>query len=450
MKLPAYTPTVAAAVLVVGLAVVAVLTRSAWLPHVFPSNDHAADGKAGEHADEHPADRIELSEQAQKNLGLVAETLAPREYWRKLVIPGVVVDRPGDSDRTVAARVSGIVAEIHARPGDTVKPGATLFEFELVSEVLQSSQVELARTATDLALAVSERDRLANLVKLGTTPAADLIRQQNQVDRLTNLARSLRRQLQLFGLSAEQVASAEAGDVVTRAAVAAPPADGADVLYEVQDLKVRPGEQVQAGQALATLADHRKLFVEGWAFKTESRALAVAAEKAVKVEVEFTDENPGEWEPVPPLTIHHLANSVDPVNRTFPFYLALQNESRTIARDGKTYLAWRFRPGQRVRLRLPVEKLATPGPGGKKVDPFVLPAGAVVREGPEAFVFVQAGDLFIRRPVRVLYQDSTEAVVANDGSVTRAELVVRNQAAAINRALKAQGAEPGGHHHHDH
>ena len=80
----------------------------------------------------------------------------------------------------------------------------------------------------------------------------------------------------------------------------------------------------------------------------------------------------------------------------------------------------------------------------------MLPAGAVTREGPDAFVFVQAGDLFIRRPVRVLYQDSTEAVIANDGSISRAEIIVKNQAAAINRAIKAQATEGGHHHDHDH
>jgi hypothetical protein len=191
--------------------------------------------------------------------------------------------------------------------------------------------------------------------------------------------------------------------------------------------------------------------VEGWAFKTEAKSLAVAAEQQVKIEVEFADETPGDWKPIPPLVIHHLANAVDPVNRTFPFYLALDNQSQSIQRGGKTYIAWRFRPGQRVRLRVPVEKLATPGAAGTEANPFVLPAGAVVREGPETFVFVQAGDVFIRRPVHVLYEDRTEAVIANDGSITRAEIIVKNQATAINRALKAQAAEGGGHEHsHDH
>ena len=237
--------------------------------------------------------------------------------------------------------------------------------------------------------------------------------------------------------------------MVTEVTFPAPNSDSPGTLFEVKDLKVRLGDQVQAGQGLCTLADHRRLYVEGWAFKTEAKSLAIAADKQVKIEVEFADESPGDWKPIPPLVIHHLANTVDPVNRTFPFYLSLDNQAQSILRDGKTYLAWRFRPGQRVRLRVPVEKLSTPGAAGAAANPFVLPAGAVVREGPESFVFVQAGDLFIRRPVHVLYEDRTEAVIANDGSITGAEVIVKNQAVAINRALKAQAAEGDAGHTHD-
>src|SRR5207237_10182623 len=137
------------------------------------------------------------------------------------------------------------------------------------------------------------------------------------------------------------------------------------------------------------------------------------------VRAEFADESPGEWPPVEPLVIHHLANQVDPVNRTFTVYLPLDNQCHTFTRDGRTFFVWRFRPGQRVRLRLPVEKLSTPGPDGKEADPFVLPAGAVVREGPEAFVFVKAGDELDRRPVRVLYQDRTVTESAHVVTIER-------------------------------
>ena len=61
-----------------------------------------------------------------------------------------------------------------------------------------------------------------------------------------------------------------------------------------------------------------------------------------------------------------------------------------------------------------------------------------------------SGDVFIRKPVRVLYADRSEAVVANDGSLSEVEYVVRNHAAAINRAIKAQAAGGGGDPHAGH
>ena len=169
------------------------------------------------------------------------------------------------------------------------------------------------------------------------------------------------------------------------------------------------------------------------------------------IRAEFADEAVGAWPPQGPLFIHHLANQVDPATRTFGFYLPLENQPRTFERDGTTHFAWRYRPGQRVRLYLPVEKLVTLAPDGKtEVLPFVLPAGAVAREGGEAYVFVQSGDTFRRKPVRVLHADRADVVVANDGSVSPIEFVVRNQAAALNRAVKAQAAGGGGDPHAGH
>jgi membrane fusion protein, heavy metal efflux system len=441
------------------------VTREGWMPYVFPTaTDEQPEGDHDHDHDHESLDRVTFSEQAQRNLQLDVGTLTPREYWRTILIPGVVVDRPGESDRGIPSRVAGIVADIRARPGDTVRSGDPLFTLQLVSEFLQTTQTELAKGATDLGFAIVERDRIARLVEAGTLSASELTKQQTQVDRLTTHVNGHRRQLQLFGFTPEQVARAEKGDVITEVVVAVPgrpaaltalsgvPAIGDEpAIFEVKELRLSPGDQVQPGQTLCVLADHRRLFVEGWAFKSEAKALAVAAEQRVPIRAEFADEGPGDWSPVEPLVIHHFASQVDPVSRTFPFYLALENQVMPFVRDGKTYLSWRFRVGQRVRLRVPIEKLTTLGRDGKtEVLPFVLPAGALVREGPEAFVFVQAGDVFLRRPVNVLYEDRTEVVIAADGSITRADLVVKNQAAAINRALKMAAAGGGHGHDHDH
>ena len=441
-----------ALVVVLGLAAAGYLTRDSWLPVVCPAPPSAA--KEADPHEEHEEGIIELSPQARANLKLVVAPLTPEPYWRKASIPGVIIDRPGESDRGVTSRVAGVVTDVKAHPGDTVRAGDPLFTIQLASEFLQGAQADLTRAANELRIATAKRDRTAGLVKQGTAAESALIEDENQVKRLTTQVQSLRRQLQVFGLTPAQVDRAEKGEAVTELVITAPARSGpagpetsaagpANGFYEVQELKVHLGEQVQAGQTLSVLADHRRLFVEGRAFKDEASALARAAEERWPVRAEFADETPGDWPPQRALTIHHLANEVDPASRTFAFYLPLDNSARTYERDGKTFFVWRYRPGQRVRLRVPLEKLGD--------DVFVLPAGAVVRDGPEAYIFRQDGDHFERLPVRVLFEDRTDVVIANSGGAKPGLLVVRTDAAAIYRAMKAAGEHGHGHDHpHEH
>lgn len=423
-------------------------------PHA-EGDGHDHSGHSHDHASQ---DRVKLTPQAQKNLGLDVDAIMPEVFWRKTEIPGMVVDRPGETDRGVTSRVSGIVREIKARPGDTVKAGDTLFTIQLVSEFLQSTQSELLKATKEQQYAEAKRDKTAAFVKGGTKSQLELIEDENQVKRFATQVQSLRKQLLTFGLSPEQMDRIEKGEVITEMEVKAPgkspvfvakesssviPVTQNDVpLFEVQELKVQLGEQVQAGQTLCTLSNHQSLFIEGRAFKGEAKLLAAAAKEKWPIEALFADEKPGEWPALEPIFIRHLANSVDADSRTFAFYLPLKNQSETYDRDGEKFFVWRFRPGQRVKLKIPVEKL------GDEV--FVLPAGAVVREGGEAYVFRQNGDNFDRKPVHVLYEDRTVAVLADDGSIGAGQFIVRNQAAALNRAIKANAGGGGAHEGHDH
>ena len=53
---------------------------------------------------------MKLSAQAQQNLNLDVDTLTPQDYWRTMLIPGVVADRPGESDRGVTSKVAAQAA----------------------------------------------------------------------------------------------------------------------------------------------------------------------------------------------------------------------------------------------------------------------------------------------------------------------------------------------------
>jgi multidrug efflux pump subunit AcrA (membrane-fusion protein) len=441
----------------VGLA--AYLTREQWLaPHIH--EDHTEEAEEG-HQDHDNPNGVKLSAQARANLRLVVRPVEVQDHWRSVQLPGVIVERHGQTDRAITAPAGGVITRIQAFPGSTVKPGEALFVLRLSSEYVQNTQTELFKASQEITLTREKKKRLADAARTGAVAESMIIELDNQERRQTALVKAFRQDLLIRGLTAEQVNRVMEGDYVKEVTVGAVPpapepkhlvssqeatANGAPPEptqdFEVQELKVQLGEQVQAGQLLAVLSNHSLLYIEGRGFKKEARLLEQAAEREWPVEAEFPEEEASSWPSQgQPLHIRHLANAVDPVSRTFAFYVPLANQFRTYEKDGRTFLLWRFRPGQRVRLKIPVEEL-------KGV--IVLPAGAVVREGPEAYVFRQNGDVFDRVPARVLYEDRSQVVLANEGSVAPGMYVATNGAASLNRVLKAQRSEGGQAPDHGH
>lgn len=413
---------------------------------------------------------LEISPQARKNLGLSAKAARPQTYWRSVVIPGVVADRPGVSDRGVTSPAVGIVTEIHAFPGDTMRPGDRLFTLRLFSEYLQSTQTQLFKANQETGIIQEQIDRLSRAVSSGAVSKAKMIELNADLSRQRAIVRSSRQDLLTRGLLPDQINLVEQeGRFVSTIEVTAPVSVIAqvskppvlsnqvrqaslvtaqtsldDVAYEVQELSVEMGQQVQAGQLLAKLSNHQSLYVVGHAFKREASFLEDAAKEASPIAIEFAEDATGDWsEQTQTFQIRHLSNSIDVDSRTFDFFVPLVNESHAYEKSGKQFLVWRYRPGQRARIQVPVEKFD---------DVFVLPSEAVVREGPEAYVFRQDGDLFKQIPVHVLHEDRTSVVIANDGSIRQGTYLAQNAAASLNRVLKSQtasGEQPGVHVHAD-
>lgn len=412
---------------------------------------------------------LEISEQARKNLSLTSKAARPQTYWRSVLIPGEVADRPGLSDRGVTSPAVGVVTAIHAFPGDTMRPGQPLFTLRLFSEYLQSTQTQLFKARQETKIVQAEIDRLSGAVSTGAVSRSKMIELQSEASRQNTLIQASRQELLTRGLTPDQVAQIEAGTFVSTIDVVAPPvgdlsvftegspsqtiqqfsfaggaADDQGIAYEVQELSVELGQQVQAGQLLANLSNHQMLYVVGHAFKREATYLEQSAQEKRPIDVEFSEDAQKWWPKLDQtFNVRHLSNSIDKNSRTFDFYIPLSNQSRSYDDNGRIFLVWRFRPGQRTRIHVPVEKFT---------DVFVLPAEAIVREGPEAYVFRQNGDLFKQIPVHVLHEDRRSVVIANDGSITAGSFLAQNSAASLNRVLKSQsasGKEPGVHVHAD-
>ena len=214
-------------------------------------------------------------------------------------------------------------------------------------------------------------------------------------------------------------------------------------VYSVEALSTHLGQHVQPGNELCRLARHSHLLIAGRAFERESHLVARALENEwpVKAVFETADESPVVREG---LTILYSDNVIDVDSSTLRFYVPLVNEvlRDSTGNNGLTYRAWRFKPGQKVRLLVPVNHFT------RRV---VLPAEAIVREGADAYVFRMNGKLLERVAVRVESLDSREAVLANDGALFPGDFVARNQAYQLNLAMKrTQGGGESGHSHAGH
>jgi membrane fusion protein, heavy metal efflux system len=424
---------------------------------------HEKDNESGEQS------LVEIKAKARKNLGLITQPARPTYHWKLITVPGVIRDRPGVSDRGVTSPAVGVVSAIYAFPGDTVKPGQKLVTLQLFSEYLQATQTQLFKATQETNLIKTQIERLGGAVESGAISGTRMLELRNDLQRQQIAIQAARQELLNRGLSVEAIETIATGSFVSSMDIVAPPlsnmppkkassdvavqaVDGTRLIesnmtelpFEVHGLNVELGQTVQAGELLLNLANHQSLYVVGHAFKQDAEVLERAALNGTAVKLEFAEDAPAFWPDISQdYTIRHLSNTVDVNSRTFDFFVPLSNQHQQYEKDGNVFLVWRYRPGQRVRIDVPVEKLE---------NVFVFPVGAVVKEEGEAFVYQQNGDLFKQLSVHVVYQDRLNAVIANDGSIIPGTFVVQNAAASLRRILKSQansGHQPGVHVHAD-
>lgn len=440
-------------------------------------HDHAHEGHSEESS-------LELSPAAMANLGLGPETVLPVEtstYVRSVSVPAVVAERPGRSRLPVSTPMTGVVTHVHAVTGEAVIPGALLFELRLTHEDLVNAQKEFLQTLGDLDVEQKEVARLEEVTASGAVPGKTLLERKYARDKLLASLASQKEALRLHGLSIEQIDRITSDrKLLTQLRVYAPSTDEHDHTHEdgiqlsntppihqalftdeetapiqelahsepgkvalvIQSLDIHKGETVTTGQVLCVLADYSELYIEGQAFETDGAAVAEAKRRGWKATAVV--EQFGVEKDLPGLPIAYLANEVNAASRTLPFFVSLKNEivEDTQNESGQRFLSWRFRPGQRMQLRVPVEEWA---------DQIVLPAEAVVKEGPDSFVFVQNGDHFDRIAVHERYRDRRSVVVANDGAIFAGDAVAMTGAHQMQLALKnkAGGAiDPHAGHNH--
>jgi multidrug efflux pump subunit AcrA (membrane-fusion protein) len=345
--------------------------------------------------------------------------------------------------------MTGIVRRIHPIRGEAVVPGDPLFDLRLSHEDLVDKQSSLLRTLEELDVVKREIARLERVAESGAVPGKRLLDRQYEQQKMEAIIRAEKQALLLHGLSEQQIQEIVGGRrLLQTLTITAPPfAEGSadhrhDDFYEVAELSVKPGDHVVTGTLLAKLTDHCELHIEGRAFEHDADALNRAANEGIDVTVLIQGNGSGERE-VSGLRILYVGNQVERQSRALKFYVRLPNE---LVRNEKTpnghrFIGWRYKPGQRVEVLVPVERWE---------NCVVLPVQSVIQEGPESYVYQQVGGHFDRRSVHVEYRDQRWAVIQRDGTLFPGDAVAARGAYQIHLALKnqASGVAPHAGHRH--
>ncbi len=394
-----------------------------------------ADHNHGGPSSSEAIETLKLSDQAKQTLGLTKEYIKPvtlSDYQKSITVPAIVVERPGRSKLHVATPMTGVITHVHAIPGETVKPGELLFQIRLTHEDLVRLQTEFLKTLGELTVEKKELARLESLAKTGAIAGKFKLEPLYAVEKLEALAEAQREGLRLHGLSEAQVERIEKEKRLLRELrIPAPSRDhhGQDgeeldltqhgvfpVSHQkksqspliLDQLYVHKGEAVMAGKRLCTVVDYTVLYIEGLAFEQDGPAVIRALEQGWPITALFLDGD--NLSPLENLSIAFLANSVDAQSRALKFYVLLENEllSAPPGSPSAGYVVWKYRPGQRLQLQIPVEKWS---------DQIVLPVDAVAVSGAQSFVFRQNGRLFEQVPVTIKHRDQTYVVIDRGGDL---------------------------------
>lgn len=470
--------------------------------HDHAGHHHAEGGEGGE------VDHVDLSPTARANLQLKTGRVKLSDYIRTLHIPGEIIEAPGYSTTDVPARVAGIVAKIHVSPGQAVRPGMPLFDLDLTGEALAEAQSRLLDDLQQLATNDAELERLGPLTESGA--AAEKKRLQLEYDRrrIEGQRNTRIQELLIRGLSRAQIDAivtnrelvrsvtvvvpqfperalqANAEDPASPAASASASASAAasasasasasdDWEYTIESINVHPGESVAPEKGLARLARHTRLQVRGHAFERDMPVIAsLGPEQTVSVEFGSAahsgidgvfgtiagGEHHGHGSVIEGLELLYIDNHVDPKTQAYSFYIPMENEVLRDSTDerGHVFRSWKYKPGQRVHVQVPVDRLP---------DRMVLPAAAVVTDGPESFVFRLAGrhaagegpdgkrlydEMYEAIPVVIAHRDSNLVVIAPGGELKKGDLIAMNRAYQLLLAMKNATEGGGGHHGHSH
>ncbi len=334
-----------------------------------------------------PADFIALAPAQAKALGVETRPLAAADTGSAAGLPAKVVV-PVEQMRVVAAPLAGLLTQVGAVAGQTVKKGQMLARLASPGLLQVQRDYLQARQQADLAQRSLARDE--QLFKEGIIAEARLQASRASQAQAAVAARELQAELRIAG------ATAGGGSLTPEVAVSAP-LDGV-----VLEASAAVGSRVEAATALFTVAQLNPLWLEIQA----PAALAGNLKEGAAVRIAGSEASG---------KLINVGRQISPGSQTVTLRARMDAGLDSL------------HPGQMVEATVAAAPQA--GATAGKSATYRIPQAAVVRQAGQAWVFVQTAG------ARPGFQATPVSVAGNAG----ADVLVSGSALAANAAVAVKG-----------
>jgi RND family efflux transporter MFP subunit len=316
---------------------------------------------------------LRLTPQSIRTFGLKVEPSTLHQVETVVEVPGAV-DLPPDSRSVSTARLAGTVLSIKVDRGQRVKAKEVLAE--VFSLDLLNLQLDLLREHLAADLAGQQLARLKEAKD--SVPQRRLVEAEAAFAYAANRRDSLRRRLDLVGLSADQIDA-----LVKRREVAAALPVRATVAGTVVSFDKVIGQSVRSDEPLFEIHDLVRPWVQGFVSEQELSRVRVGQTARVRLV--------GDPGVVLEGRVTRSGRTFGATHRTLSLWVELDCDPPVPLRHN-----------QMARLTLDVKS---------HPPTLAVPLGAVYREGVQTFAFVRQGDIFERRGVTLGLVDDRYAEI---------------------------------------
>ncbi len=334
-----------------------------------------------------PADFIALAPAQAKALGVETRPLAAADTGSAAGLPAKVVV-PVEQMRVVAAPLAGLLTQVGAVAGQTVKKGQMLARLASPGLLQVQRDYLQAKQQADLAQRSLARDE--QLFKEGIIAEARLQASRASQAQAAVAARELQAELRIAG------ATAGGGSLTPEVAVSAP-LDGV-----VLEASAAVGSRVEAATALFTVAQLNPLWLEIQA----PAALAGNLKEGAAVRIAGSEASG---------KLINVGRQISPGSQTVTLRARMDAGLDSL------------HPGQMVEATVAAAPQA--GATAGKSATYRIPQAAVVRQAGQAWVFVQTAG------ARPGFQATPVSVAGNAGP----DVLVSGSALAANAAVAVKG-----------